>query len=280
MRAGGCKLQWYQFLDHAFHLRQVSEIDCCHDLNMVLLRLSEVMLAITLCASTQISNHGSLQACCRVPFPTWRMTSSCLQNCVFLSLSTFLASGPACEDSASVSSWVFSIFSASGLAFEHSAGVSLESFQHILLPGYSFWRCRRCVSWIFSTLFASGLAVEDRADASSWVFSTFPASKLASEVSGSMPSWGKSQDRYTTLEASLHARRMLHGKLLWSCNRHNLAKICGRGLHCLTCYIVTITLTFRLTTCEDLAHWSILPKSHSGLWERIKRTNEINAKNL
>ena len=205
------------FMTIHLHVRQVSVIDCCHDLNMVLLRLSEVMLAITLCASTQISNHGSLQACCGAPFPTWRMTSSCLQNCVFLSL--------------------FNIF----------------------CFWASLWTFRWCVSWIFST---------------------FPASVLASEVSGSVPSWGKSQDRYTTLEASPNAQRMLHGKLLWSCSRHNLAKICGRGLQCLTCYILTITLTFRLTKCEVLAHWSVLPKSHSGLWERIKRTKEINPKNL
>jgi len=57
------------FMTIHLHVRQVSVIDCCHDLNMVLLRLSEVMLAITLCVSTQISNHGSLQTCCRVPFP-------------------------------------------------------------------------------------------------------------------------------------------------------------------------------------------------------------------
>ena len=82
MRAGGCKLQWYQFLDHEspLYVRQVAVIDCCNDLNAVLLRLSEVMLAITLYVSTQICNHGSLQTCCRVPFPTWRVTSSCLQH--------------------------------------------------------------------------------------------------------------------------------------------------------------------------------------------------------
>ena len=125
----------------------------------------------------------------------------------------------------------------------------------------SCWRSRRCV---FLSLFNI-----------SWVFSTFPASGLASEVSGSVPSWGKSQDRYTTLEASPNAQRMLHGKLLWSCNRHNLAKICGRGLQCLTCYIVTITLTFQLTKCEVLAHWSVLPKSHNGLWERTSAPRKL-----
>ena len=140
--------------------------------------------------------------------------------------------------------WVFSIFSACGLAFEHSAGVSLESFQHFLsLFNIS---CLRASFWGF----------RQRA--------------FLRQISR----------RVMVLEASPSAQRMLHGKLLWSCNCHNLAKICGRGLQCLTCYIVTITLTFQLSTCEDLAHWSVLPKSHSGLWERIKRTKEINAKNL
>ena len=142
--------------------------------------------------------------------------------------------------------------------------VCLMNLFNIFCFRASCWRSRRCV---FLSLFNI-----------SWVFSTFPASGLASEVSGSVPSWGKSQDRYTTLEASPNAQRMLHMKLLWSCNRHNLAKICGRGLKCLTCYIVTITLTFQLTKCGVLAHWSVLPKSHNGLWERIKRTKEINAK--
>ena len=82
MRAGGCKLQWYQLLDHTspLYVRQVAVLDCCNDLNVVLLRLSAVMLAITLYVSTQICNHSSLQTCCRVPFPTWRVTSSCLQH--------------------------------------------------------------------------------------------------------------------------------------------------------------------------------------------------------
>ena len=86
------------FLTIHLHVRQVSVIDCCHDLNMVLLRLSEVMLAITLCASTQISNHGSLQARCK----------GLLQS--------------------SVPNLTYDVIMSSELCL-------LESFRHFLLPG-------------------------------------------------------------------------------------------------------------------------------------------------
>ena len=140
----------------------------------------------------------------------------------------FPASKPACEDSASVSSWIFSTYSASRLSLLKMLPVCLMNLFNIFCFRASCWRSRRCV---FLSLFSI-----------SWVLSTFPASGLASEASGNVPSWGKSQDHYTTLGASPNAQRMLHGKLLCSCNRHNLAKICGRGSQCLTCYIVTITL--------------------------------------
>ena len=102
----------------------------------------------------------------------------------------------------------------------------------------SFCRCGRVVfvsffnsPWVFPTFPASGLACKDSADVSSWIFSTFPASGLASEVSGNVPSWSKSQDHHTTLEASPDAQRMLNGKLLWSCIRHQPAKICVAGYY-------------------------------------------------
>ena len=115
----------------------------------------------------------------------------------------------------------------------------------------SFCRCGRVVfvsffniPWVFSTFPASGLACEGFADVSSWIFSNISCIWASFWSFRQGASWSKSQDHHTTLEASPDAQRILHGKLLWSCIRHHPAKICVAGLLCLTCYIVTITLTF------------------------------------
>ena len=95
------------------------------------------MLAITLCASTQISNHGSLQACCRVPVPnlTYDVIMSS-ELCLLESFQHFLLPGQLVKIPPVCLLNIFNIFCIRAIAFEDAAGVSHESFQHFLLPGY------------------------------------------------------------------------------------------------------------------------------------------------